>query len=437
MRNIIKYINANVLFRVASLNSATIITKITAGILTSKAIALFIGVEGLALIGNIRNFVSVGHSFSTLGFYNGLVKTIANVKEDAILLSKTISSAYYLGFVSTMLAAFLCYYNAATINDFLFPDTYNYVYVIEILAIALPFYAVNMFCFAIMNGFSNFRMLLVINIIGQVLGLLITLLLIYQYNIDGALVAAVVAPSLIFLITLVGIINRTSLISQLKVRHINLDVVKQFLPFSTIAIVTTAGLPMVSIVIRNYIIDSIGLAEAGYWEAMNRISDYYLMFVMSIITLYLLPRFSEIKTGTAFRREVFAFYKTVVPIFCLGLLVLYLFRDIVIRLVFSEDFLPTRELFLWQMLGDLVKVLSVTIAFNFLANRKFLQYIILEVFLLLIMYLSSIFLIDIYGVKGAVIGHFASYSIYYLVVLILFATSAVHFAQEPRPEDND
>lgn len=423
MKSILRYINANVLFRVANLNSITIITKILAGILTSKAIALFIGVEGMALIGNVRNFVSAVHSFSILGFYNGLVKSIANAREDLLKLSKTISSAYYFGFVSTLIAAFFCYYNAEAINDVLFSKTYNYAYVIQVFAVALPFYALNMFSFAIMNGFSNFRMLLVINIIGQILGLLITLLLIYQYNIDGALIAAVVAPSIIFLITLVGIVNRTSLMSQIDINHVDMAVIKRFFPFAMVALVTTVGLPMVSIFIRNYIIAHVGIVEAGYWEAMNRVSDYYLMFVMSIITLYLLPRFTEISTKEEFRHEVLGFYKSMMPIFGTALVLIYLLRSFIVSFIFSADFQPTTNLFLWQLLGDFIKVLAVVIAYNFLAKRMFLYYILIEGFLLLILYLSSVYFIDLYGVKGAVIGHFVSYLIHFVIVLFIFGNS--------------
>src|SRR5690606_35751936 len=179
------YINEHVLYKVANLNTAAIITKIIAGILTSKAIAVFIGVEGMALIGNLRNFLGAIHTFSILGFYNGLVKSIGAVKNDVLKLSQTLSTAYYLGFFSTLLIAFISYYNAENINNFLFTANYNYAYVIKIMALALPFYALNMFSFAIMNGFSKYKILLIINIMGQILGVSITLLLIYQNNIDG------------------------------------------------------------------------------------------------------------------------------------------------------------------------------------------------------------------------------------------------------------
>ncbi|WP_299224836.1 O-antigen translocase [uncultured Psychroserpens sp.] len=422
MKKLIKYINTNVLFKVAHLNSATIATKIIAGILTSKAIAIFIGVEGMALIGNLRNFLSAIQSFAILGFYNGFVKTIAKFKNDTIELSKTVSTTYYLGFFSTILMSFLCYYNADYINDFLFLN-YSFTYVIKVLALALPFYSLNMFCFGIMNGFSNFKMLLVINIIGQILGLLVTVYLIYIEHINGALVAAVIAPSLLFLITLVGIINRRNLMTQVKISNVSLSVLKTFAPYATMALVTAIALPFTSILIRNFIIEELGIKQAGYWEAMNRVSDYYLMFITSIMTLYIIPRFSEIDNKKEFRKEVFGFYRSVMPIFGLGLVLIYFLRPLVVQIIFSEEFQPVEDLFLWQLLGDFIKVLSIVIAYQFLAKKMFAQFIIIEIFLVVILYLTSVCLIELYGIQGAVMGHFFSYLMHYLIVLLVFSSS--------------
>lgn len=148
-----------------------------------------------------------------------------------------------------------------------------------------------MFSFSIMNGFATYKFLMVINIIGQIMGLCVTLLLIWQDNIDGALVAVVISPSLIFLITLVGIVNRPNFFSHLKVTNIDFEILKKLGPFALMASVSGFALPLVMIGIRNYIISVEGMEAAGFWEAMNRISVYYLMFVNSIMTLYFLPRF--------------------------------------------------------------------------------------------------------------------------------------------------
>ena len=435
MKRILEYINKNILFKVASLNSATVVVRIISGFLTSKAIAIFIGPEGMALIGNLRNFLSSVHSFATLGLYNGIVKYVSEFKDNTIELSKTISTVYYFGFLSTTIVSVFCYFNAEYLNDLVF-EAYNYTYIFKYIALALPFYSLNIFSFSIMNGFSKYKILLLINIIGQVLGLLITLILIWTNNIDGALVSIVITPSLIFLITLVGIINRRNLMSLIKIDKVNIDTIKKLSAFSIMALVTAIILPLVTIIIRNYIIDNIGMKEAGYWESMNRISNYYLMFVNSLLALYILPRFAEIDNVKEFRKEVFDFYKTIMPVFGLGLLVIYLLRPFIITIVFSNEFKPMEELFGWYLLGDFVKVLSIVIAYQFLAKRMFWHYIITEIFSVSIIYFTSIYFIDIYGVKGATIAHFVSYVMYFIVILLIFGTSLFGVIPDKIEDEN-
>jgi PST family polysaccharide transporter len=424
LKKLIDYINNKVLVKIASLQIASVLTRIIGGLLTSKAIAIFIGAEGLALVGNLRNFVGAFQTFSTVGFYKGTVKYISEVKENTLELSKLLSTVYYAGFVSTVIVSFFCYFKAEWINDLIFPTYNDYAYVIRVFAIVLPFYALNMFSFSIMNGFSKYKILIIINIIGQILSVSIALLLIYQNKIDGALISVVIAESLIFLITLVGIINRRSLVSYIKVRGISSSYLKKMAPYSVMALFTTVLLPLVAIVIRSYIIDHIGYKDAGFWEAMTRISKYYLMLVSSLIGLYLLPRFSEIHDAKEFKKEVFSFYKTILPVLTIGLVLIYVLRKYIVLAIFSEEFSPIEDLFIWQLLGDFVKVLSIVIAYQFLAKKMFWHYILTEAFLVITLYTTSIYFINLYdGIEGAVIAHFVSYSMYYGIILLIFGGS--------------
>ena len=436
MKKFFNYINNEVLIKAANLNMANLSLRIVAGILISKFIAIYIGPQGMALVGNLRNFLSALQSIAISGLYKGVVRTVSQVKDNAIELTKTLSTVFYFGFFSSVFLAFLCYYNAEFINDLIFSSNYNYSYIIETFAIVLPFYALNMFAFSIMNGFSKHKYLLLINILGQILGLLVTLLLIYQENIDGALLGIVITPALNLLITIVGIAFRKSLISSIKITQISLEVLNKLSPNMIMALVSAIAMPIVMIIIRNYLIDEIGIKAAGYWTAMTRVSDYYLMFFNSLMALYILPRFSEINTKSAFRKEVFSFYKTIMPVFLVLLLIIYLSRSLLINVLFTEDFRPVENLFGYQILGDIARVLSMVIAYQFLAKKMFTHFIILEVFLFIIMYFSSIYLIDDFGLKGAVMGHCLSYFMYFGIILLLFSSSLFGVLTEENADDN-
>lgn len=433
MKKLIDYINSKVLVKITSLQTASVLTRVIAGILTSKAIAVFIGAEGLALIGNLRNFVSSFQTIATLGFYKGAVKYVSEFKDNTVKLSKTLSTVYYTGFISTIIVSFFCYFRAEWINDIIFPTYNDYAYVIQIFAIVLPFYALNMFSFSIMNGYSKYKILIIINIIGQVLSVAIALLLIYQNKIDGALISVVIAESLIFLITLVGIINRKSLVSQIKVSQVSYSILKKLSPYSLMALFSAVLLPFVAIAIRSYIIENIGYKDAGFWEAMTRISSYYLMFVSSLIALYLLPRFTEINDTKEFKKEVISFYKTIMPFLVGGLVLIYFLRHYIVIGIFSEEFEPVEDLFLFQLLGDFVKILSIIIAYQFLAKKMFWHYILTEAFLVIILYTTSVYFIDLFDdVEGAVVAHFVSYIMYYGIILLIFGSSLFGLESENR-----
>jgi PST family polysaccharide transporter len=201
------------------------------------------------------------------------------------------------------------------------------------------------------------------------------------------------------------------------------------------ALVSTIAMPIVLIIIRNYLITEVGVKQAGYWEAMNRVSDYYLMFINSLMTLYILPRFSEIETRKEFRKEVFSFYKTIMPVFGILLLIIYLSRSVLVPFLLTEEFRPIEGLFGFQILGDFLRVLSMVIAYQFLAKKMFTHFIILEIFLFVMIYFTSIYFIDLYGMRGAVMGHCLSYFLYFGIILLIFGSSLFGVLTEDGIDD--
>ena len=124
------------------------------------------------------------------------------------------------------------------------------------------------------------------------------------------------------------------------------------------AIFTALTIPIVHLFVKNYIIENIGIKEAGLWEAMIKISQYYLIFVMSLFSLYLLPKLSENKTDEGFRSLILQFYKTILPLVLIGFGVIYFFRYWIVKITLTQEFLPTQDLFFWQLIGDFFKIIS-------------------------------------------------------------------------------
>ncbi|MEZ4797505.1 MAG: O-antigen translocase [Flavobacteriaceae bacterium] len=435
MKKIKNIIQRNILLKIASLNTISVLVKVFSGLLTSKAIAFFVGVEGMALIGNLRNFISSIQAFSTLGFSNAVVKYVSELKLIKEELSKSISTSYILSFLVSIILSCYCFFNADYISGTIFYAQYDFGHIIKVMALGLPFYASNIFLISILNGQTKYKEVLIINIYGQVLGLIVTLVLIWQKKLEGALIAVVLVPAMLFFLTIFWKSKFISVAKLVQFKELSLQHFKKLSAFSIMALFSATVIPLVTLYIRFYIVDNQGITQAGYWETMLRISNYYLMFVTSLMSLYILPKFSSIDNSKDFRNEVIGFYKTIIPIFALGLLFIYFLRTYIVQLVFSKEFQPVENLFLWQLLGDFVKVLSLVISYQFLAKKMFWHYIIVETFSLTLLYLSSIYFIDIYGAKGATIAHFVTFTVHYVVVLLIFRASL--FSRQPQNQDDD
>jgi PST family polysaccharide transporter len=185
-------------------------------------------------------------------------------------------------------------------------------------------------------------------------------------------------------------------------------------------LISSITFPVVFLLVRNFIIAEIGTEEAGYWEAITRISNYYLLFIMSLLSLYILPQMAATDSDSGFRKIVFDFYKTVLPIFGIGLLVVYFLRFWIIRIIFSEEFLPMESLFVWQLLGDFVRVAAIVMTFQLHAKKMVWKFILSDLFLAGMTYLSSVFLISKIGLEGVTIAYAITWTLYGLVILFIF-----------------
>jgi PST family polysaccharide transporter len=62
--------------------------------------------------------------------------------------------------------------------------------------------------------------------------------------------------------------------------------------------------PLTQILSPNRLAESLGWEQAGYWEAMWRISAAYLMLFTNTFAVYYLPKLSELKSASEIRAEI-------------------------------------------------------------------------------------------------------------------------------------
>jgi O-antigen/teichoic acid export membrane protein len=403
----------------------SVILKIGIGLITSKLLAVFVGPGGMALVGNLRNFMTSLESISTLGFQSGIVKYVAENDKNKSELQKIIATVFITLLLVVIVLSGLLFFLALFWNNRIFGSNFEFSLVFKILALALPWYAISVFLLAVINGLGKFKKVIWINCIGNIIGLLVSLLLILQFKTLGALLAIIISPALLFFATFYFINKEIAFFDTIRLRLFDFRIIKNLSSYSLMALVSSVLGPLVFLAIRNNVIETLGINQAGYWETMTRISSYYLLFVSTILSVYFLPRLSTAKSNQETKLIFWSYYKTILPVFIIGVSVIYFLRFFIIKLLFTSDFLPVEDLFFWQLFGDVFKVCSLILGFQFFAKKMTVVFVISELLSLAVLYFSSQYFIQIFKIEGVVIAQAFDNFLYFGVLCVYFRKSLV------------
>lgn len=413
------------MFKITSLNSFSVGLKIGIGLITSKILAIFVGPGGMALVGNLRNFLTSLESISILGFQNGIVKYIAENQKNEEELKKTIATVFISLICVALILSGVLYFFASFWNDKILEHNADNTLVFKVLALALPWYTVSVFLLSVLNGLSKFTKVIWVNITGNLIGLAVSLVMILKFQTLGALLAIVITPSLLFFITFYFVQKEIQFLKIIRLQSYDFTIIKNLLPYSLMALVSSVLGPIVLLAVRNNLIEKLGLDQAGFWETMTRISSYYLLFVSTILTVYFLPKLSKAQGNDQTKSIFWQFYKTILPVFCFGLLVIYFSRYYIIQLMFTKEFLPVTSLFFWQLIGDVFKVAALILGYQFFAKKLTKAFIISELFSLITLYFLSLFFVNYYGIEGMVMAQALDNFIYFVVLAVYFRKSLI------------
>lgn len=403
-----------------SLNAGVIVVRLVISLFVQRIIAQLLGPGGVAAIGQLRNVMSMLMSITTLGVFNGVVKYVAEHKNNKTELNKVYSTVFSFAFLGSSLAAIGLFFWADYWSEKMFSSS-EFGFVFKLLALIVPAVAIQRVFNGIVNGLSAYKKFVKIELFAYLLATAITIYCLYTYNLDGILIAIAITP-VIQLLTLVylfhKILREHIKLSQLK---FSFPYWKELLAFTLMSFVSTILLNYIEIDIRLMIENNITEADAGYWTAMTNISKNYMVFANAIFTLYIIPKFATITTRKEFTKEVLHIYKTLLPLFGAGMLLVFIFRDYVIKLVYPE-FYGMEPLFKWQLIGDFIRFAALILAYQFLAKRRVIPFVVTELLSLGLFYGFSKWFIDDYGAEGVVFAHMLRYGVYFVAVLIIAFT---------------
>ena len=95
-------------------------------------------------------------SLSSLGVFNGIVKYVAEYKNNQEGLKKLFSTVYVLSTLATLSLSLVLFFCSENLSNWLFFSK-SYAYVFQLLAVATPFIAMNRIFNGVINGLSAYK----------------------------------------------------------------------------------------------------------------------------------------------------------------------------------------------------------------------------------------------------------------------------------------
>lgn len=400
------------------LNGIAVAVKVAAAMILNKVLAVYVGPSGYAVIGQFQNALAVALSLSGGVMGPGVTKGTAQHYDNQSQQHTVWQTAVKLTLAATLLASILFIVAHQWLSGKLL-ERADMGTVFIGLGLALPAIALNNLLLAIINGKKDVVTYVSANIVGSLLSLVVVGALTYFGGLYGALLAIAISPAASLLATAALMARRDWFKAAYLWGKIDRPVVKELSGFGLMGLTTAIMSPFAFMLIRNHLSQTLGLDAAGYWQASWKISEIYLMLITLTLSMYYLPRLAEIKTRTELGKEIAKVYSVVLPMVILGAVIMYFLRDFIIEKLFSREFAPMRELFFWQLSGDILKIGSWILSYIMLGRAMVRTFVLTEVFFSLSFYAFTVLFVKICGLQGVAMAYAVNYLVYWTVMAIL------------------
>ena len=397
---------------------ATII-KFLAGLITTKIMAIFVGPAGVALIGNFNNITSMFIAFSNGGISSGITKYVAEYEDNHESQLNVVAHAIKINLVCSSVIGIIVLVFNKYLTSLIFGNL-EYSSIVLIFGLTIIFYGLNATISAIINGYKQVKYLIISGMIGSVLSVILAIIITMKFKLYGALINTIIAQICFFFINIYFVWKMKFFRFDLLKMKFDKALLWNLFKYAIMSLTTVLVVPTGTFIIRNYIYNHFSVNEAGFVQGVWGISSVYLMVITTTLSTYYLPMLSSIKEDSELRKEIFKGYKFLLPLATIGGIGVYFCRDIIIHILYTSEFMPMRELFMFQIIGDFFKIASWILAFNIVAKSMARWYIISEVLFSFSYVGFSFCFMHYFGSVGVMYAYALNYFLYLMFILWLF-----------------
>jgi O-antigen/teichoic acid export membrane protein len=397
--------------------------RMVSGFLVSKVVAIYAGPSGIAMLGQVQSVVAALNGIVAAPVGNGVVRYTAENQEagfEACAPWWRASLLWMLGIVAIIIPITFIYSSDLALWTL---GNANYSWLIIVAAVGLPLAGANTLFASVINGQQLYRRFVGLGMVSVIGSTALTIFLIHEYGRNGALLSAALSAAITGIVMVIGVLREPWLRVGYWWGRVEKKKLSQIGGYVAMAVCSATCASLGVILVRNVIVTKVGWEQTGYWQAVFKISEVYLGVVTMALSTYYLPRLSELQ-GQDIRAEILATAKVVMPVVAALALCIYLLRNFVIELLFTQQFSPAKDLFAIQLIGDVIKMASWICAYPMLSRGATVPFISTEIIFSGTFVALTWILVPIFGVQGATIAFTLNYVVYLFVVIFYLLSSS-------------
>jgi len=401
------------------------VINIIISLVRSKVIALLIGPIGMGISNLLLTTMELINGLTNLGLERSAVKDIslANTNSNSKSVAKTISILKKLVWLTITIGIILMIALSPWLSEMAFGNK-DYTISFIWISIALLFKQLSSSQLAILQGLRKLQYLAKANLLGNFIGLLITLPLYYFFRIDAIVPAIIIATFMSFIFTYYYsqkldiapvAISRKEAVSEGK-GMINLGVMLSLSSMITL---------LVAYIIRIYIgssneTEELGLIDVGLYSAGFVILNSYVGIIFNAMGTDYFPRLSEIANDIIKLRKTVLEQAIVAILLITPIIVVFLaFAPLIIVILYSNEFSPIVAMVTWGILGMIFKAVSWSMGYMIIAKGDSKVFIKTAIGFNAILLLINIVGYHYGGLEGIGISFFIYYIIHFITIRII------------------
>ena len=368
------------ILRSSSIIGAAQVINIAVGLVKMKVVAVLLGPAGLGLIGLYLSLMQAASSIAAMGLGNVGTRQIAEAQAEGgdLAVGRTRRALFWGTMALALIGAVLFWLASGWIARVLFVDESRAKDVAWLsLGVALTVAAGSQG--ALLTGLRRIGDLARISVGAGVLGAALGVLTLWFWGAQGLIAMILIAPVVTFLL---GHLYVARLgppagppIGLPEMSREWQAMVTLGFAFMLSGLVTTLG----HLAARTLVQRELGSEALGQFQAAWAIGMTYLGFVLSALATDYYPRLTaaigDHKAATRLVNE----QTEVALLLCAPVLLAVLsLAPWVIHLLYTAEFGPAVEILRWQLLGDILKVMSWPLSFVLLASGAGKTFVLTE-----------------------------------------------------------